>query len=217
MSVRSMLEDLKMRAFSSDYDEYIHAEYTKWSEENYKDEECEYAKAMCSLPAVLSDEQMDKLKMMESNYQQNCEYAARYGFDAGIYSGFNQFFAGTDASENGLESTLMKNLMEMPGMMRHIAFHERNSANLKLGEALDAELTEENQEHLVSVECAWGQRIHSAACHAFYCGYRAALQIIDTIHPLDSTAMIQNTLLLEYRLGYINSYEQLEQHRRKTA
>ena len=217
MSVRTMLEEMKKRAFDSAYDEYIQEEYAGWAEENYKEEEGEYAEAMRSLPKVLSAEQMDKLKTMEANYQKNCEYAARYGFEAGLYSGFSQFFAGTDASESGLESSLMKSLMEMPGMTRHIDFHERNSDNLKLGEELDAGLSEDSQEHLVSVECAWGQRIHSAACHAFYCGYRAALQIIDTSHPLDAMEMIQNTLLLEYKLGYINSYEQVEQHRRKTA
>lgn len=217
MSVRTMLEEMKMRAFDSTYDEHIREEYAGWAEENYKEEEGEYAEAMRTLSKVLSADQMDKLKTMEANYLKNREYAAHYGFEAGLYSGFSQFFAGTDASEIGLESSLMKSLMEMPGMKRHIDFHERNSDNLKLGEELDAVMSEENQEHLVSVECAWGQRIHSAACHAFYCGYRAALQIIDTINPLGSIGMIQNTLLLEYKLGYINSYEQFERACERTA
>ena len=52
------------------------------------------------------------------------------------------------------------------------------------------------------MECAWGQRIHSFACHAFYCGYRAALRVIDAVGGLESMSMIDHTLLLEYRLGY---------------
>lgn len=217
MSVKSMLEAMKMRAFSSAYDEYICEEYTEWAGNNFEVEEGEYAKAMQLLPTVLSSEQMEKIRTMEVNYRQNREYAARYGFDAGLFSGFHQYFAGADISEEGLDATLMKRLLEMPGMMQHMDFYKRNSANLKLVEELDTELSKEAQEHLVSLECAWGQRIHSAACHSFYCGYRAALQVIETINPLDSCKMIQNTLLLEYKLGYINSYEQVERHRIATA
>jgi len=65
------------------------------------------------------------------------------------------------------------------------------------------------------LECAWGQRIHSFACHAFYCGYRAALRVIDAVGGLESMSMIDHTLLLEYRLGYIGSYEQVEREQER--
>ena len=65
------------------------------------------------------------------------------------------------------------------------------------------------------MECAWEQRIHSFACHAFYCGYRAALRVIDTFGGLENTSMIEHTLLLEYRLGYIDSYEQVEREQER--
>ena len=51
-------------------------------------------------------------------------------------------------------------------------------------------------------------------------GYRAALRVIDTVGGLESTGMIDHTLLLEYRLGYIGSYEQVEreqERKKKTA
>ena len=95
-------------------------------------------------------------------------------------------------------------------MIRHQSFYNRNEDNLTIANALKESLEERIYEHIVSIECAWGQRIHSAACHGFYCGYRAALNLIDDIKPLDSSRMIQHTLLLEYHLGYIGSYEEME-------
>ncbi len=220
MSVASMLEELKGRALDSTYDAYICEEYEAWAVESFATEESEYDAAMLVLPKVLDAEQMEKLKTMEEHYQQNREYASRYGFEAGLFSCFQLFFGGAGASEDGFERYLMKSLMEMPGMQQHIDFYARNDVILRLGKELDEELTEENKEHVVSVECAWGQRIHSAACHAFYWGYRAALRVIDKVGGLVSMSMIDHTLLLEYKLGYINSYEQVErelERKKKTA
>ena len=210
MSVASMLEKMGRRAFDSTYEAYIHEVYDAWAENAFATEECEYDAAMQVLPKVLSGEQLDKLKAMEESYQQNREYASRYGFEAGLFSGFQAFFDHGDLTEDGFERHLMKSLMEMPGMQRHVDYHARNDDILRLGKELVEELTEEDKEHVVSVECAWGQRIHTAACHAFYCGYRAALEVIDTVEDLRSMSMINHTLLLEYNLGYINSYEQIE-------
>lgn len=216
MSVASMLGNLKDRALDSTYDAYIREEYDAWAAESFVAEEGEYDAAMLVLPKVLNAKQMEKLKTMEERYQQNREYASRYGFEAGLFSGFQLFFVGDGISEDGFERYLMKSLMEMPGMQRHVDYYARNDEILRLGKELDEELTEENKEHVVSVECAWGQRIHSAACHAFYCGYRAALRITDTVGGLESLSMINHTLLLEYRLGYIDSYEHVErEHERK--
>ena len=220
MSVASMLGNLKDRALDSTYDAYIREEYDAWAAESFVAEEGEYDAAMLVLPKVLNANQMDKLKTMEERYQQNREYASRYGFEAGLFSGFQLFFIGDGISEDGFERYLMKSLMEMPGMQRHVDYYARNDEILRLSKDLDEELAEENKEHVVSVECAWGQRIHSAACHAFYCGYRAALKVIDAVGGLQSMSMIDHTLLLEYRLGYINSYEQVErelERKKKTA
>lgn len=220
MSVASMLENMKRRALDSTYDAYICEEYDAWAVDSFATEEGEYDTAMLVLPKVLNAEQMDKLKTMEERYQLNRKYASNYGFEAGLFSGFQLFFSGTRITEDGLERYLMKSLMEMPGMQRHVDYYARNDEILRLEKELEEALTEENKEHVVSVECAWGQRIHSAACHAFYCGYRAALRITDTVGGLESLSMIDHTLLLEYRLGYIDSYEQVEreqERKKKTA
>ena len=217
MSVQDMLKEMSSRAFNSSYDSYMRNAYDLWVETDFKEEENDYVKGVQALDAVLTEEQQQKLKAMEENYQHNMEYASRYGFKAGLYSGFSQYFIGTEAAYDSFESTLMKNLMELPSMTRHQAYYLRSEDNLEIANALRESLDESTYEHVVSVECAWGQRIHSAACHGFYCGYRAALNLIDDIKPLDSSRMIQHTLLLEYPLGYIGSYEEIERLSKKKA
>lgn len=220
MSVASMLENMKRRALDSTYDAYICEEYDAWAVESFATEEGEYDAARLELPKVLSSEQMEKLKTMEERYRQNRKYASHYGFEAGLFSGFQLFFSGNGITEDGFDRYLMKCLMEMPGMQRHVDYYARNDEILRLGKELGEELTDENKEHVVSLEYAWGQRIHSFACHAFYCGYRAALRVIDAVGGLESMSMIDHTLLLEYRLGYIGSYEQVEreqERKKKTA
>lgn len=217
MSVQDMLKEMSSRAFNSSYDSYMRNAYDLWVETDFKEEENDYAKGVQALGSVLTEEQRQKLRAMEENYQHNMEYASRYGFKAGLYSGFSQYFIGTEAAYDSFESTLMKNLMELPSMTRHQAYCQRSEDNLEIANALRESLDESTYEHVVSVECAWGQRIHSAACHGFYCGYRAALNLIDDIKPLDSSRMIQHTLLLEYHLGYIGSYEEIERLSKKKS
>ena len=210
MGVQEMLKEMSNRAFNASYDAYMRNAYDLWAETDFKEEEHDYAKSVQDLDSVLTEEQRKKLKIMEENYRHNMEYASRYGFKAGLYSGFSQFFIGTEAAYDSFEATLMKNLMEMPGMIRHQSFYKRNDDNLTIANALKESLEDRIYEYIVSIECAWGQRIHSAAFHGFYCGYRAALNLIDDIKPLDSSRMIQHTLLLEYHLGYISSYDEIE-------
>lgn len=218
MSVQDMLKEMSSRAFNSSYNSYIQSAYNLWAETDFQEEESDYAKGIQALGSVLTEEQQQKFRAMEDNYQLNMEYASRYGFKAGLYSGFSQYFIGTEVAYDSFESTLMKNLMELPGMTRHQAYYKRSEDNLAIANLLRESLDESTYEYVVSVECAWGQRIHSAACHGFYCGYRAALNLIDDIKPLDSSRMIQHTLLLEYHLGYIGSYEEMERlNKRKSA
>ena len=94
MSVASMLENMKRRALDSTYDAYICEEYDAWAVESFATEEGEYDAARLELPKVLSSEQMEKLKTMEERYQQNRKYASHYGFEAGLFSGFQLFFSG---------------------------------------------------------------------------------------------------------------------------
>ena len=130
MGVQEMLKEMSNRAFNASYDAYMRNAYDLWAETDFKEEEHDYAKSVQDLDSVLTEEQRKKLKIMEENYRHNMEYASRYGFKAGLYSGFSQFFIGTEAAYDSFEATLMKNLMEMPGMIRHQSFYKRNDDNL---------------------------------------------------------------------------------------
>ena len=211
MSVASMLENMKRRALDSTYDAYICEEYDAWAVESFATEEGEYDAARLELPKVLSSEQMEKLKTMEERYQQNRKYASHYGFEAGLFSGFQLFFSGNGITEDGFDRYLMKSLMEMPGMQRHTLFLKMHDENKKLIEQLEIDGDEERREHLISIECAWEQRVHWAACHSFYCGYRAAVKVLTAVDGVNAFDMIPHTLLLEYHLGYTKSYDQTEQ------
>ena len=211
MSVASMLENMKRRALDSTYDAYICEEYDAWAVESFATEEGEYDAARLELPKVLSSEQMEKLKTMEERYQQNRKYASHYGFEAGLFSGFQLFFSGNGITEDGFDRYLTKSLMEMPGMQRHTLFLKMHDENKKLIEQLEIDGDEERREHLTSIECAWEQRVHWAACHSFYCGYRAAVKVLTAVDGVNAFDMIPHTLLLEYHLGYTKSYDQTEQ------
>ena len=211
MSVASMLENMKRRALDSTYDAYISEEYDAWAVESFATEEGEYDAARLELPKVLSSEQMEKLKTMEERYRQNRKYASHYGFEAGLFSGFQLFFSGNGITEDGFDRYLMKSLMEMPGMQRHTLFLQMHNENQKFIEQLEIDGDEERREHLTSIECAWEQRVHWAACHSFYCGYRAAVKVLTAVDGVNAFDMIPHTLLLEYHLGYTKSYDQTEQ------
>lgn len=148
MSVQDMLKEMSSRVFNSSYDSYMRNAYDLWAETDFKEEESDYAKGVQALDSVLTEEQQQKLKAMEENYQHNMEYASRYGFKAGLYSGFSQYFIGTEVAYDSFESTLMKNLMEMPGMIRHQSFYNRNEDNLTIANALKESLEERIYEHM---------------------------------------------------------------------
>ena len=71
-------------------------------------------------------------------------------------------------------------------------------------------LSTEYQEHMVSVTCAWQQRVYSAAMDGFYCGYRAAYDLMDSINPLVKVQNMDKILTMEYHLGYIKPYSEVE-------
>ena len=105
----------------------------------------------------------------------------------------------------------MQDIFEMPGMQRHTLFLKMHDENKKLIEQLEIDGDEERREHLTSIECAWEQRVHWAACHSFYCGYRAAVKVLTAVEGVSTFDMVPHTLLLEYHLGYTKSYDQTEQ------
>ena len=78
-------------------------------------------------------------------------------------------------------------------------------------------LSEEDQEHMVSVACAWQQRVYSAAMDGFYCGYRAAYDLMEDLMPLVKVQNMDKILTMEYHMGYIKPYSEVERLRDMAA
>lgn len=212
MTAQNLLEKMNERAFGPAFQEYLFDTYKAMAQADFPEEEKGYTAAKDYFITTLQHAEIEILSQIEANFKVKLQYAAQYAFHAGLYSGFSQHFSNRDLVEDGFEKYLMQNLFKMPGMQRHTLFFQLLDENQKLIQQLESDDNGERQEHLTSIECAWEQRIHWAACHSFYCGYRAAVKVLTAIDDVSAFAMIPHTLLLEYHLGYTRSYDQAERH-----
>lgn len=211
MTVQNALEEMKERAFAPAFQKYLFDTYKILAQTDFSEEEKDYTAAEDYFTTTLEQSENEILSQIEANFKVKLQYAAQYAFHAGLYSGFSQHFSNRDLVEDGFEKYLMQNLFKMPGMQCHTLFFQLLDENQKLIQQLESDDNGERQEHLTSIECAWEQRVHWAACHSFYCGYRAAVKVLTAVDGVNAFDMIPHTLLLEYHLGYTKSYDQTEQ------
>lgn len=202
MTVQNALEEMKERAFAPAFQKYLFDTYKVLAQTDFSEEEKDYTAAEDYFTTTLEQSENEILRQIKTNYEAKLRYASRYAFNAGLYSGFVQHFSNQDLVVDGFEKHLMQALFEMPGMQRHTLFLKMHDENKKLIEQLEIDGDEERREHLTSIECAWEQRVHWAACHSFYCGYRAAVKVLTAVDGVNAFDMIPHTLLLEYHLGY---------------
>lgn len=178
----------------------------------YGDEEKDYLNAMTVLKKKLSEEKMSLLYEYEAICQQIREFSAQHGFIAGIYCGFKQLFTDDHAIDGGFNKYVVEEIAWMPRMERHTS----NYANIEKRNEIYGQIESEEPKligkKMVIVSCYWSQAAHSASLNAFYCGYRAALCIKDSIAPLEGNyiARIRKVLTMEHQLGYIESYAEIE-------
>lgn len=180
MTVQNALEEMKERAFAPAFQKYLFDTYKVLAQTDFSEEEKDYTAAEDYFTTTLEQSENEILMQIKTNYEAKLRYASRYAFNAGLYSGFVQHFSNQDLVVDGFEKHLMQALFEMPGMQRHTLFLKMHDENKKLIEQLEIDGDEERREHLTSIECAWEQRVHWAACHSFYCGYRAAVKVLIT-------------------------------------
>lgn len=211
MTVQNALGEMKERAFAPAFQKHLFDTYKVLAQTDFFEEEKDYTAAEDYFTTTLEQSENEILSQIKTNYEAKLRYASRYAFNAGLYSGFVQHFSNQDLVVDGFEKHLMQDLFEMPGMQRHTLFFKMHDENKKLIEQLEIDGDEERREHLTSIECAWEQRVHWAACHSFYCGYRAAVKVLTAVEGVSTFDMVPHTLLLEYHLGYTKSYDQTEQ------
>lgn len=141
------------------------------------------------------------LAEMESLYAQNRDYAGAFAFRCGMYGAFQQYFSRTGDADGGFQSLLCESLLTEPGMQRHQTYRDRIDCCNALANDIRETLCGGDREHLVSIECAWSERIYSAAVHGFCCGFRGACQIIEGIDPLGKAQIMERLPVMEYHLG----------------
>lgn len=214
MKVNDIIGEMADRAFAFSFLQGINDLYAA---RDYGCTESDYQAGINHLLTVLTDEQKEALNRMESTYTERRYYAAEYGFKCGIYGAFRQFFGCSGAKDGGFQELVSDDLLMQPKMQRH----HKNYANIELCNKIDREimdtLNEQDQEYMVSVACAWQQRVYSAAMDGFYCGYRAAYNMMESINPLVQIQHVDKILTMEYHLGYIKPYSEVERLRDMAA
>ena len=207
MNVKEILEGMAARAFS---DSFLDGVCELYDARDNGSTEADYETGMAQLAGILNDDQKADLLEMEQAYKARRNYASVYGFKCGLYGAFRQHFSQHVDKDGGFQDLVCNDLLMQPKMQRH---HE-NYANIECCNSLDATisetLSEADQEHLVSIGCAWQQRIYNAAMDGFYCGYRAAYDLMEAIHPLVKAENMDKILTMEYHLGYIKPYSEVE-------
>lgn len=208
MNVQNVLKGMKADALNQNFFEAITVAYN--ADPACSSIEEAHHTAVASLRRVLTEEQMADLVCLEASCSESRAYAANYGFSAGMFCGFKQFFTEDKDFDGGFDKTVCKDLFQEPLMKRHRENYNRSLHCNELDEKISKHLDESMQKHVVSIRCAWDNRIHYAALQGFYCGYRAALSIVEQVKPLATMESISKILTMEYFLGYIKPYSETE-------
>ena len=177
---------------------------------DFAEEEQEYRQGKAVLDRKLKADQRKSLEKAEKLQSENLRFAARFGFQSGLYVGFQRHFVAEESRRFHLDSILFSRLDELPGMRLQAEYFTRNEQCMKIMGQLDTELPEELCSHVVSIDLAWEQRIHFAATREFYWGYRTALMVLDAIVPHAETKLLADTLQLEHNLGMIECVDEWE-------
>ena len=215
MTIRETIQKIENGCFGPEHLSAVKTAYRAAVERwEFSTTEKDYEEGKQTLESRLTEPQRSLLAESGRNCEVNWTYAVKYGFSAGMFAGFQRYFASSEKANCTMEQLLEKSLFEAPGMERHREYHDRTIRCLEISEELEKALTEDLREHLISVDCAWSERIHFSATHEFYLGFRVAMNIIETVMPATEQRLIPDTLMLEYHLGMIDSVDRMEGRRR---
>lgn len=218
MAVKTTLSEIAHGALGSSFLNAIKVMYRQAVEDGvFETVESEYEAGVRELSAVFSSEQTDRLAEYEHTCSSIRDYSARYGFLAGLYCGFKQYFTPEVEDDGGFLKYVNDEIGRMPRMKRHKEYFDDVIHRNRLACAMEEEEDDTIRYHVVSIESAWGQRAYSASVDGFYLGYRAAIAILETVEPQNwpALAMERNLLMMEHRLGFIKSYEEIERNKER--
>lgn len=206
MKIQNLIEKMEAKAMDGEFRDVIFDCYRKDCLGGIADAaEVDYEIAKKRFEEILSQEQKEILSELESLYSESRGHAACHGFKCGLYGGFGQYFTDKSDNDGGFYNLVCR------GKERDYEEQKRAIRRLELSGMLEIELPEAERTHLVSVDCAWHERIHNASFHSFHCGYRAAYLVIGNIDPMARMKNISKILTTEYYLGYIHPYSAIDQ------
>lgn len=172
----------------------------------------EYTTGITALKSTPSSDVAKKLNKYEHICSELWEYSSRYGFIAGLFCGFKQYFTDDQDADGGFLRTVWNEIAVTPQMMQHINYYTNIEQQNMLAREIEAAIDAAAYYHFVSVQCAWDQRSYSASIDGFYLGYRSAIAILGVVNPqsISSLKMESKLLSMEHQLGFIKSYDEIE-------
>lgn len=218
MAVKTTLSEIAHGALGSSFLNAIKVMYRQAVEDGvFETVEMEYATGIDALNTMFSSEQTDCLAEYEHTCSSIRDYSARYGFLAGLYCGFKQYFTPEVEDDGGFMKYVNNEIGRMPRMKRHEGYFDDITRRNDLAYTMEEETDDTIRYHVVSIESVWGQRTYSASIDGFYLGYRAAIAILEKVEPQNwpALAMERNLLMMEHRLGFIKSYEEIERDKER--
>ena len=217
MNTKTLLDNMTQNLFSSPYKEMLQNLYDEQVACGLIDiEEREMSEGFEYLNPILTPHQKDLLAHIGTCYQVMWNYAGEYGLFCGIVNAFEKLFLSNRSNQRyHFTSTLWDGLQNVAEANRHQAYHDAASRSYNAFSALEGSLDEQGQDHLVSIELGYDQRVYSASINAYYIGHIAVASIVKRVAPKFHAKAVANVLLLELELGYrgkgINFLDKLEE------
>lgn len=129
--------------------------------------------------------QKNLLLQLEGEYKTMQSYAIQYAYSCGILGAFEQLFIAPTMPRYDFDTLVVKGLYTLPQMELHTPYYQASNNTIELSQTLQNTMEEggEAAYHVVSIECAWEQRIHISALTAYTLGWNVASSVAMTVFP----------------------------------
>ena len=212
MTTNDWITKLEAKIFDADMEAAIRSAYDGMAKNGgiYEKTEQAYAVSEQTLSGTLSKEQTDKIARYRQCAAAQMHYVSKYGFTAGL---INAIFCYRDTANkipiNGEALIERQNSVDQSAEVR-AAVKALTDECLTIDARLQQELSCDLYEHVVSITCAWDERIHFSGIYGYYLGYRTALSMLLTLFPTALVVMEPLTLILEHHMGLNRTFEESE-------
>ena len=214
MKVSETLSALRQRMFTPELTETLLDTYREELEEE-GESEAEFHRSHQILEEKLTPAQKEILAEMETLCAKNVDYALKFAFHRGLFSGFQQIFQ-EKPEKDPLQTWVYSKILKNPEMQMQFSYARTREQFNRCSSLLEEQLEKEDREHVTTVYCGWEDRLYAILRHGFYLGYRYSLFIIDQVMPIGTMEhMAENILRTEHTLGI--TFTGAERERRQAA